>query len=64
MKVSKLVMLAYLQCDNEGIRPDEAEVFIKGEDGFNYDIELDYQPESFDGFDEAFPPAIILSPKK
>lgn len=43
---------------------DTEEIFIKDEDGTLYDIEVERQDEIFDGFETAYPPAIILTKKQ
>lgn len=64
MKMSELVKRIYSTCDAAGVSPYEVEILISDEDEHLHDIEVDFAPESFDGFETVFPAAITLKQKE
>lgn len=53
MKVSELVRLLEKY-------DDDAEVFIRTEDGYTHDFKGEYRPEEFDGFETVYEEGINL----
>lgn len=43
---------------------DEEDVYIKSEDGYLDEIEIEHIESQFDGFDEVYPAVIALKAKK
>ena len=56
--MDKYILINYLEeCDEE-------EVLIADSEGNGVDFDFEHLEEAFDGFDTAYPAAVMLKPKK